>query len=69
MEIHNSHSSVKYRVTAVFVTPDEQDGYQKTELIHEAKSAHEAASKAMISFCNEDYPLAGIAVYECVLAY
>ena len=66
---HNKHSSVKYRVTASFVTPDKQNGYQKTELIHDAISAHDAASMAMILFCDEDTPIAGIAVYECVLTY
>ncbi len=66
---HNKHRSVKYRVTASFVTPDKQNGYQKTELIHDAISAHEAASMAMILFCDEDTPIAGIAVYECVLTY
>jgi len=69
MEKHNSHSSVKYRVTASFVTPDKQNGYQKTELINDANSAHEAASMAMVSFCDENTPIAGIAVYECVLTY
>lgn len=69
MEQHNNHRCVKYQVTASFVTPCKQSGYQKTEIIHDANSAHEAASKAMIAFCDEDTPIGGICVYECVLAY
>ena len=69
MESLNSHKCMKYYVVLSFVSQDHQDGYQKTTYEH-CETKYEAAVKATAKFMDtEIYPIQGVAVYECVLAY
>ena len=68
MERYNEHRCVKFMVVLSFVSPDEQSGYLKTEYVH-CECKYEAAAKASAKFMGEDFPIRGVAVYECTLAY
>jgi hypothetical protein len=49
-----------------FVSPDDQDGYQKIEVSHEL-TKEEAVVGALMGNMNEKYPLKGISVYKLEL--
>ena len=68
MNKYNNHDCVKYHVVLSYVSEDKQIGYQKTEISH-ADTKEAAVVDVLTRRMEEPYPLAGVAVYECVLAF
>lgn len=63
---HNEHEAIRFIVNLSFVSPDNQDGYQKTEVSHQL-TKEEAVVEALMGNMNEKYPLKGICVYKLEL--
>ena len=63
---HNGHEAIRFIVHLSFVSPDDQNGYQKIEVSHEL-TKEEAIVGALMNHMNEKYPLKGISVYKLEL--
>ena len=48
---HNGHEAIRFIVNLSFVTPDDQDGYQKTEVSHQL-TKEEAVVEALMGNMN-----------------
>ena len=68
MKKYNEGGIIKFRVVLSFVSDGDQNGYQKEEWVH-CDDMNEAAVIATARHMNEQYPLKGVAVFECVLLY
>lgn len=66
MDKYNNAGCIRYYVNLSFVTPNNQDGYQKNDVSH-AATKETAIAEVIVKYLNEPYPLRGISVYECVL--
>lgn len=64
----NEGSIMKFIVVLSFVSVDNQDGYQKEELVH-CEDKFEAIAIAISRYMDEVYPLKGVAVYENVVRF
>ncbi len=64
---NNGHEAIRYRVVLSF--SDNHNGYQKEYVSHK-QTTPEAILEAMLGYLSKDtandYPLCGIAVYQCV---
>lgn len=64
IEHHNNSNSIDWIVKLSFVANDQQSGYQKDFVAHNV-TKDRAIVLALIEHMNEQYPLRGIAAYQC----
>jgi len=59
----NDVEAIRFYVHLSFVSPDNKEGYQKTDVSHE-ETREKAIVEVLARHMNEKYPLKGITLYK-----